>query len=67
MTSAAEVELQVQEARLLTAMREHDFGALSRLFDQDYVCTSGSGEVWGRDRALQDFAAGIAPLPARTT
>jgi hypothetical protein len=29
---------------------------LSRLFDREYVCTSGSGEVWGRDRALQDLA-----------
>jgi hypothetical protein len=56
MTSAPEDELRTQEARLLTAMREHDFGALSRLFDREYVFTSDSGEVWGRERALQDFA-----------
>lgn len=56
MTGEAEGELRAQEARLLAAMRERDFGVLSRLFDREYVCTSGSGEVWGRNRALQDLA-----------
>jgi hypothetical protein len=36
-------------------MREHDLVALSRLFDREYVCTSGSGTVWGRERALRDL------------
>jgi ketosteroid isomerase-like protein len=56
MTSAPEVELRALEASLLAAMREHDFPALSQLFDHEYVFTSGSGEVWGRERALRDFA-----------
>ena len=53
---AAEADVRAQEARLLAAMRGRDFAALSRLFDREYVFTSGSGEVWGRERALQDFA-----------
>jgi len=55
MTGTREDDLRAQEAMLLGAMRAHDLNALSRLFDREYVCTSGSGEVWGRERALQDF------------
>ena len=62
MTSGLEVELGAQEAKLLTAMRERDLRALSELFDPEYACTSSSGEVWGRERALQDFADSEAGL-----
>jgi ketosteroid isomerase-like protein len=55
MTCTHEDELRAQEATLLGAMRAHDLDALSRLLDREYVYTSGSGEVWGRERALQDF------------
>jgi hypothetical protein len=54
MNGESEGELRAQEIRLLTAMQDRDVGVLSRLFDREYVCSSGFGEVWGRDRALQD-------------
>jgi ketosteroid isomerase-like protein len=55
MTGTRQHELRAQEATLLDAMQAHDVDTLSRLFDREYVYTSDRGEVWGRERALQDF------------
>ncbi len=54
--AALDRELREQEQALAAVLRARDVEALSRLLAVGYVFTSGTGETWGRDRAVADLS-----------
>jgi len=53
-----DIEQQIFKAEndLFAAILNKNLALLDNLYDEDYVFTSTQGEIWGKEKALADFA-----------